>query len=251
MGGADLAIVHRVGKGRAVYLNALLDHEAPRATPGAPCCERSSPMPASVPRSRSPIPPAGRSRGSASRATASAGTRSSPCSSGQLDVKTSFGRDGVTVYENAEGRVVRHEVDVALPRAAHVTNARTGEALGETARLRTTLTAGDALVLALGPPRSDLRLDGPATAQRGEAAAFTASAPSAEKRLLRWHVRGPDGAFRPEYARVSLEEAASARFVLPSALNDAHGGVPCHGHRRAERGLGRGDPAPRVTGVRS
>ena len=36
--------------------------------------------------------------------------------SGQLDVKTSFGRDGVTVYEDAEqGRVVRHEVDVRCP----------------------------------------------------------------------------------------------------------------------------------------
>ncbi len=72
----------------------------------------------------------------------------------------------MTVYEDAEqGRVVRREVNVTLPRVAHVTNARTGEALGETARLRTTLAAGDALVLALGPERTPLRLDGPVRAK--------------------------------------------------------------------------------------
>jgi len=144
--------------------------------------------------------------------------------SGQLDVKTSFSRDGVTVYEDAaKGHVVRHEVDVTLPRAAHVTNARTGEALGETSRLHTTLTAGDALVLALGPERTPLRLEGPGRAKRGEAPVFTASAPSAGRRLLRWHVRGPDGGFRPEYAQVTVEEGPSATFTLPSALNDPAG----------------------------
>jgi hypothetical protein len=143
--------------------------------------------------------------------------------SGQLDAKTSFGRDGVTVYEGAEGRVVRHEVDVTLPRAAHVTNARTGEPLGETARLRTTLTAGDALVLALGPERTPLRLEGPTEAKRGTAPAFTVTGSSATRRLLRWHVRGPDGALRPEYARVTVEEGPSATFTLPSALNDPAG----------------------------
>jgi hypothetical protein len=144
--------------------------------------------------------------------------------SGRLDVKTSFGRDGVTVYEDAEkGRLVRHEVDVTLPRAAHVANARTGEALGETARLRTTLTAGDALVLSLGPERTPLRLEGPAEARRGTAAVFTATGPGPGKRLLRWHVRGPDGTFRPEYARVTVEVGPRAPFTLPSALDDPAG----------------------------
>ena len=144
--------------------------------------------------------------------------------SGRLDARTSFGRDGVTVYEDAEkGRVVRHEVDVTLPRAAHVTDARTGEALGETESLRTTLTAGEALVLALGPAPTPLRLEGPGRAKRGEAPVFTASASSAARRLLRWHVQGPDGAFRPEYARVEVEDGPSAAFTLPSALNDPAG----------------------------
>ena len=34
---------------------------------------------------------------------------------------------------------------------------------------------------------------------------------------------GPDGALRPEYARVSVEDGASASFTLPSALNDPPG----------------------------
>ena len=112
---------------------------------------------------------------------------------------------------------------MTLPRAAHVTNARTGEPLGETARLRTTLTAGDALVLALGPEPTPLRLEGPTQAKPGTAPAFTATGSSATRRLLRWHVRGPDGALRPEYARVTVEEGPSATFTLPSALNDAAG----------------------------
>ena len=64
--------------------------------------------------------------------------------SGDLDVRTSFSRDGVTVYEDAAlGRLVRHEVDVALPGTTHVANVRTGEDLGETRRLHTTLVAGE------------------------------------------------------------------------------------------------------------
>jgi hypothetical protein len=89
--------------------------------------------------------------------------------------------------------------------------------------LRTTLTAGDALVLSLGPEGGALSLAGPARARRGEAPAFTASASTAARRLLRWHVRSPDGAFRPEYAHVSVEDGAVARFVIPSALNDPPG----------------------------
>ena len=41
--------------------------------------------------------------------------------------------------------------------------------------------------------------------------------------LLRWEVRGPDGAFLPEYARADVEPGESATFMLPSALNDPAG----------------------------
>ncbi len=224
VGGADLAVVSRVGKGRAVYLNALLDRQdasrdAWRAVLRAvlsdagvrPAVAVSDPSGKPVTRVR-----VARYRFGGHEVVA--------LLDGQLEVKTSFGRDGVTVYEDAEkGRVVRHEVDVVLPRAAHVTNARTGEALGETARLRTTLTAGDALVLALGPERTPLRLEGPSRAKLGDAVAFTAAGSPAGRRLLRWHVLAPDGALRPEYARVAVEDGPQATFTLPSALNDPAG----------------------------
>jgi hypothetical protein len=46
---------------------------------------------------------------------------------------------------------------------------------------------------------------------------------SAARRLLRFHVLGPGGAFLPEYARVSVAEGSSASFTLPSAVNDPPG----------------------------
>jgi len=224
VGGADLAVVNRLGKGRAVYLNALLDREgasrdAWRGVVRA-VLESAGVRPAVL-----VTDPAGRPVTQVRVARYRFGGHEVVALlSGRLDVKTSFSRDGVTVYEDVEkGHVVRHEVDVALPRAAHVTNARTGEALGETSRLRTTLTAGDALVLALGPERTPLRLEGPGRAPRGEAPVFTASASSRPRRLLRWSVTGPDGAFRPEYARVTVEEGQKATFTLPSALSDPGG----------------------------
>jgi hypothetical protein len=118
---------------------------------------------------------------------------------------------------------VRQEVEVTLPRAAHVTNARTGESLGRKERVALTLTAGDLVVLAVGPERPELRLDGPADAQRGETATFTARFSTPGKRLVRWHVVGPDGRFRPEYARNAVVEGGELALVLPSALNDPAG----------------------------
>ena len=154
VGRADVAVSHAVGLGRAVYLNARLDapeaaQDAWRAVVGA-VLESAGVRPAVGVRDTRGRPltrvRVARYRFGESEVVA--------LLSGRLDVRTSFGRDGVTVYEDAEhGRVVRHEVELSLPRRAHVTNARTGEALGETDRLRTTLTAGDALVLALGPVR--------------------------------------------------------------------------------------------------
>jgi hypothetical protein len=225
VGGSDLVVVNRVGRGRAVYLNALLDHEGPsrdawRAVVRAVLSEAGIRPAVSV------SDPAGRPVPHVRIARYRFGEHEVVALlSGELDVKTSFSRDGVTVYEDAEkGRVVRREVKVVLPRAEHVTNARTAEALGETARLCTTLTAGDALVLTLGPERTPLRLSGPADgAKRGDAVAFAASASGASRRLLRWHVHGPDGTFLPEYAQVAVEEGPSAAFVLATALNDPAG----------------------------
>jgi hypothetical protein len=224
VGEADLAIVNRVGKGRTAYLNALLDHAGgSRDTWRA--IVRAVLTDAGVRPAVSVTDLAGQPVTRVRAARYRFGEHEIVALlSGQLDVKASFGRDGVTVYEDAEqGKVVRREVDVTLPRAGHVTNARTGEALGANERLRTTLVAGDALVLALGPERTPLRLEGPSRARLGEAPVFTAFASPGARRLLRWHVRGPDGALRPEYAQVAVEEGPEATFVLPSARSDPAG----------------------------
>ena len=118
---------------------------------------------------------------------------------GQLDVETSFGRDGVTVYEDAQhGRVVRREVDVALPRAAHVTNVRTGEGLGRQAACAPRSPQARLSCSRSARPARRCCLEGPARARLGEASVFTVSAGSAARRLLRFHVRGPQRPFLPE-----------------------------------------------------
>jgi hypothetical protein len=222
--GADLAVVNRAGKGRTLYLNALVDRDdasrdAWRAVVRAALSDGGIRPAVSL------TDPSGRPVSGVRVSRYRFGDHEVVALlSGHLDVKTLVGRDGVTVFEDPEGgRVAREKVDVTLPRAARVTNARTGEDLGETGRLRTTLTAGEALVLSLGPPRPSLRLEGPAQARRGEAPVFNAVASSAGRRILRWLVHGPDGGFLPEYAQVTVAEGALAALVLPSALNDLAG----------------------------
>jgi hypothetical protein len=224
VGEADLGVVHRVGRGRAVLLNALLDREGP-ARDGWREVVRAALADAGIRPAVFVTDLSGRPVSRVRVARYRFGDHDVVALlSGQLDVKTSFARDGVTVFEDVEkGRLVRHEVDVTLPRVAEVTNARTGESLGKTGRLRVSLTAGDALVLSLGPERSTLHLEGPSAAKRGEAPDFTAIASAGGRRILRWDVHGPDGGFRPEYARVTVADGATAAFVLPSALNDAQG----------------------------
>jgi hypothetical protein len=224
VGHADLAVTNQVGRGRTLFLNALLDRkdgsrDAWRAL------LRSVLADAGVRPAVSVSDPARRPVSGVRVARYRFGEHDVVAIlDGRLDVEASFGRDGVTVYEDSrEGRVVRRSVEVALPRVAHVTNARTGESLGETSRVQAVLTGGEALVLSLGPERTPLKIDGPARARLGEAATFTVSASSARRRLLRWHVLGPDGRLRPEYARADVEAGSSAVYTLPSALNDPPG----------------------------
>ena len=230
IGGADLAVVNHVGRGTAVYLNALLDRRpgerrARKAAPGWVALVRAILAQAGVRPAVSVTDPSGRPLSNVRVARFRFGAHDViALLSGDLDVRTSFSRDGVTVYEDAAlGRLVRHEVDVELPAPTHVANVRTGEDLGQTRRLHTTLVAGDALVLSLGPERTPLRLEGPAAAKRGQEVAFTASSPGTGRRLLRWGVVGPGGAFRPEYAQVTVGDEPQVTFTLPSALNDPAG----------------------------
>jgi hypothetical protein len=68
-----------------------------------------------------------------------------------------------------------------------------------------------------------LRLSGPPETARGEVANLTASFSTGGKRLTRWLVFGPDGAFHAEYARTEAGEGSETAFALPSALSDPPG----------------------------
>jgi hypothetical protein len=134
-----------------------------------------------------------------------------------------YGVDGVTAYGASTPTQAPREITVRLPHPGHVVDARTAASLGTSDVVRTKLVPGDALVLAVGPPPPELRLEGPRTAARGTPATFGLTASTAGRRLLRWHVWAPDGAFLPEYARTIVAEGPSATFRLRSALSDSAG----------------------------
>jgi hypothetical protein len=142
-----------------------------------------------------------------------------------VDLDEMHGRDGVRTYDDSKlGTMVAQEVEIGLPRAANLVNVRTGAPLGHTDRLRTSLVAGDAMVLALVQSPLAVSLSGPPWATRGDHVRFEIRlAPQASKRLVRCQVYGPDGAFHPEYARNLMVEGSTATFVLPTALDDAPG----------------------------
>ena len=142
-----------------------------------------------------------------------------------VDIEETHGRDGVRTYDDSKlGKGVAPEVEILLPRAGEVVNARTGARLGRAESLRTSLVAGDATVLALGGAPLAVSLSGPTSATRGDHVRFEIRlAARASVRLVRCHVYGPDGSFHPEYARNLLIDGPITTFVLPTALDDAPG----------------------------
>jgi hypothetical protein len=80
-------------------------------------------------------------------------------------------------------------------------------------------------LVALDPaPPGTLELAAPQTAEPGAHPRFEVTSREGGKRLVRAHVFGPDGVFRPEFARNLLLDGSTAAFVLPLALDDAIGG---------------------------
>jgi len=230
IGPAEAAIVRRVGKGWAVYLNRLLDGYADERKKGyGGAADRAllgrllehlgvaAPVristPAGSPAERVRIARYRFGEGEVVAALVE-----------PADVTSVQGADGVTVYEDAGlGPVARHDLVVRLPRVFHVVNARTGEPFGRTDTVRASVRAGDALVLGLSPEQREVRLSGPTAAARGERVAFTLTASGRGRQLLRCHVFGPAGAFLYEYARNVVLEGGTGTFVLRSALNDPAG----------------------------
>jgi hypothetical protein len=230
VGDADAAIVRRVGRGWAVYLNVLLQRypeergkgyggAAYRALLGRVFGHAGITPPVRV------LDAGGRPLGQTRIARYGFGDAEVVAVLREpVDLATLEGVDGVTVFDDSRlGRVARQDVVVELPRAAEVTNARTGEALGRTASVKASLLPGDAFVLGLAPARNALDITGPETAARGAHPAFTITSSVRGPGLLRCHVFAPDGTFRPAYARNVKLEGSAAAFVLPLALNDPAG----------------------------
>src|SRR5262249_42747895 len=121
------------------------------------------------------------------------------------------------------GPVVRQEIVIDLPTTGHVVDVRTGAFLGAAPRLKASVVAGDALVLAVGSRAARVEVSGPETASRGEHPRVRVTSSGPCRRLVAGHVVGPDGRSRPEYARNLILDAGEATLVVPSALDDEPG----------------------------
>jgi len=134
------------------------------------------------------------------------------------------GRDGVTIYNDAElGQVARQEIIIKLPRKLFVTDVRSGKRLGYSDVVHSSVLVGDAAVLALSPDENALALRGPAESTLGEHPEFTLTSSRPGLRLIRFHVFAPNGSMLPTYANNLLSDNTTSTFVLPSALNDPAG----------------------------
>jgi hypothetical protein len=134
------------------------------------------------------------------------------------------GQDGVTTYNDANlGQVAKQELMIKFPRKAYITDVRTGKKLGFTDVVHTSILIGDALILASTAETNELKLDGVASANRGDHIAFNLISTAAATTLVRCHVYGPDGSRLPLYSKNLLVQQGRGSFTLPFALNDAPG----------------------------
>lgn len=230
VGGVDAVVARRVGEGWAFYLNALFDrypklrgeksggagHRALLST----LLERAGVRPAIE-----VVTPDGQRLSQAQVVRYRfGGAEVLAVVKENVGVAGVVGQDGVTVYSDTGlGQVARQEITVKLPRAAYVTDVRTGQRLGRTDAVRTSLVVGDALVLALSPAENSLTLRGPAAARLGEHPEFAVGSTGGARSLFRCQVFAPDGSMLPAYSKNVLAADGRATFALPSALNDAPG----------------------------
>jgi hypothetical protein len=226
-GDADALIVRQVGSGWAVYLNLMLDRysrgrrrgtgvAAYRTVVGgilshlgvAPAAQVFEPGP--VPLTRATM---ARYRLGDSLALAIV-----------KDNVGIEGQDGVTVYDDALlGRVLKQDITIKLPRTYHVADVRTGETLGYTDTVNTSILVGGALVLGLSDSEGRVSVSGPDSAALGEHPEFTVEVSAPHGAVVRCHVFGPDGSLLPAYCKNLLIEGDAGKVVLPSALNDPAG----------------------------
>ncbi|MHC4712200.1 MAG: beta-galactosidase trimerization domain-containing protein [Planctomycetota bacterium] len=227
VGGVPVAVVRQVGKGWAIYLNVAFDDYSRQRRRGFGggahrCLMRSiltklgvRPEVEIVGADNKPLEQAIVARYRIGDSTVLAVVKEN------VGVE---GTDGVTYYEDSDlGRLAMQEITVRLPRAAYVTDVRTGEKLGYTEAVRTSITVGGAKVLALSTADNSLEISGPETAARGEQPVFAIRSQVPTKRVVRCHFFAPDGSFVPHYATNIVVTGGEGSVVLPTALNDRPG----------------------------
>jgi hypothetical protein len=230
LGGKPALFVRRAGKGWAIYLNLLLDHYPglrQKEYGGAAYRSLVNPLLRHVGIQPAVVvtTPEGAPLGEA----AVARYRLGECElvavlNSSLPVRTTFGVDGVQSYiQSDNAQTARREVVVRLPGVREVTDVRAGSSLGPRDTVKTSIRAGDALVLALSPSRATIRLEGPREISRGMLAEFVLKTSAAGKHLVRCHFSDPQGRFLPEYARNLLIDGTEGKVPFPSAFNDPPG----------------------------
>jgi hypothetical protein len=226
----DAVIARQVGKGWAVYLNVLLDrYPDMRSREYGGAAERSlirallhhvdvRPAVDVLTAEGKPLSQAQVARYSLGQMEAIAVVKENVSPEGVT------GRDGVTVYNDANlGKLVREDITIRLPRKAWVSNIITGEQMGETDAIRTSITTGAALLFGLTQSQVSISLAGPSVGRRGEPLTFEIRATPGGKHLVRCHLFAPDGSFLSVYARSVLIEGADGKVTIRTAYNDAPG----------------------------
>jgi len=230
VGGAPVAVVRRVGKGWAVYLNVIYDRYPRlrrRDFGGSAYRDLMRAIFAHLDvrgavevlaADGSPLQQALVARYSIGESEVVAVVKEN------VRLAGIEGFDGVTVYDDSQlGRIARQEITLRLPRAAYVSDVRAGLALGFSEVVDTAITVGGAEIIALSPVENALAIEGPASVKRGEHAVFTVKSAAASRRVARCHFHDADGRFVPHYANNIVIEGGEAQVVLPTALNDAAG----------------------------
>ncbi len=230
VGKTDVAIVRPIGTGWAVYLNVLLDRYPELRSKNYGGAAYRTLIDSIFARTnlRPSMPVLGANGAPLQQVQVVryrfGDTRALALVKENVGAEGIAGRDGVTIYNDANlGQVAKEEISIRLPEKLFVHNITTGETLGQTDVVKTSITTGGAVVLGLSNTACALRITAPESARPGDAVRFAMTLSTPGKHIVRCHVFGPDGSFLPVYAKNLLVNGTTGAFIFPSALNDAIG----------------------------
>jgi len=132
--------------------------------------------------------------------------------------------------EGIDNSALEKPVDVVIqfPSSFHVYDVRAAKALGPVSSLTTTLDPWVPLVLTLSPTAvGGLKLSSPSRAERGRPAQLEItlddSPAGVQPRIVRLDVYAPDGSLKEAYSANSAIDGQTATLTIPFAWNDASG----------------------------